>query len=108
MLEFIIIICVLAFLGFTAIEYYVRKYPLKESVEHGVYMGIIFTAGITTYVADYIKITLGIMMFLLTIVIGYYIGKRPLKDSIKRGLIVGIGYVILIILIRPTMGFYLI
>ena len=117
MLEFIIM-CALGFLVTylfcIAFQYYENKRPLKESVEHGLYMGTFLTAGITAfqYGADYqlivIGTALGITMFLLTVVFKYHVHNRPLKDSIKRGLIVGIGYVILIILIRPTMGFYLI
>jgi len=106
MLEFIIW-SILASLMFTAILYYLGKCPLKESVGLGLYSGILFTVMPmpTEYVADYIIITLGITAFLLTIVLGYYVYNQPLKDLIKDGLIVGIGYVIWIILIRPTIGF---
>ena len=50
MLEFVITRVVLfagAFLAFTAVEYYVEKIPLKESIEGGLFTGIFLTAVLT-------------------------------------------------------------
>jgi len=114
MLEFIIM-CALGFLVTylfcIAFQYYENKRPLKESVEHGLYMGTFLTAGITAfqYGADYqlivIGTALGITMFLLTVVFKYHVHNRPLKDSIEWGLIAGSGYAILFLILVKSIDF---
>jgi len=107
MLEFIVYLFALVFLISFAIEYFIGKKPLKESVEHGLFMGIFLTALIIAFeqidqsiVTDYqlivIGIVAGIAIFSLKFVFGYYVFKRPLKEPVKDGLIKGSTVAILI------------
>ena len=116
MLEFIIM-HVLGFLVGSlfciAFQYYENKRPLKESVEHGLYMGTFFTAMLTvtpgTHEADYqlivIGTALGITMFLLTVVFKYHVHNLSLKESVEDGLINGSGYAILFLILAKSLGF---
>ena len=114
MIEFIVYLFALAFLTPFVFEYFIEKKPLKESVEHGLFMGIFLTALIIAFeqidqsiVTDYqlivIGIVLGIAIFLLKFVFGYYVFKRPLKEPVKDGLIKGSIVAILFpILVKST------
>jgi hypothetical protein len=94
-----------------AVEYYVHKRPLIESVGSGLSAGLLVATGIAaagTTAVTYpyqqllivICIALGIVIFLVTTVSGYYVRNLPLKDSIREGLIMVIWTILALIFVK--------
>jgi len=79
------------------LNYFIDGQPLKESVEHALFMGIFLMIAlkhidqsiIIGYQLIVRGIVLGIAIFSLKTVFGYYVFKRSLKKSVKDGLING-------------------
>jgi len=93
------------------LTYFIGGQPLKESVEHTLFMGIFLTIIFKHFDQPIIigyqlivrGIVLGIAIFSLKTVFGYYVFKRSLKKSVKDGLINGgIAAIIFPILILDT------
>ncbi|MEN4005883.1 MAG: hypothetical protein PQ964_00745 [Methanobacteriaceae archaeon] len=100
----VLLFVVLSFVLFL-IEYYIFGQSIKESVEDGLFLGIIVTAitEIDLYRDDYQLIIIGvagIAIFLLRFVFGYHMYKRSLKESIKKGLIGGIVLTIALLIVK--------